>query len=83
MKCRGALRVIEIRRHRDHCVRHRFTKVLLGVVFELLDDQRGEFFRRVILAGELPMELRLAFAHLPLNEIDDFFGLGDGVLFGH
>ena len=77
-----ALGVVEIRRHRDHRVGHRFAEVFLRVVLELLDDERRELLGGIDLAVELAVELRLALAHLALHEIDDLLRLGHGVLLG-
>src|SRR4051794_39905372 len=38
--CRGPFGVVEIRWHRDDCVRHVFAKKLLRIVLELLHDER-------------------------------------------
>ncbi len=78
----GALGVVEIGRNGDDGVGDLRAEVFLGVVLELLDDDRGELLGGIDVLVELAVKLALALAHLALDEIDDFFRLGDGVLLG-
>jgi hypothetical protein len=58
-----ALRVVEVRRHRDDRLGHRLSQVLLCRVLELLQDHRGDFRRRVLLAGSAHARIAVARAH--------------------
>ena len=46
---RLALRIVEVRRHREHCLGDWLSDILLRGLFELLQDHRGDFGRRVLL----------------------------------
>ena len=48
-----ALRVVEVRGHRDDGLRHRGAQLLLGVVLQLLQYHGGDFLRRVVLAVDV------------------------------
>ena len=47
---RVALRIVEIRRHRDHGAVHRFSEKRLRVALQLFQNFRRNFLRRVIAA---------------------------------
>ena len=82
MQCGGPLGVVEVSGDGDHRVRDGFPEILLRVVLELADDQRGELLGGVDLAVKLAVKLRLALAHLALHEIDNLLGLRHRVLLG-
>ena len=79
---RRALRIIEICRDGDHGVRHRFLQIFFRVGFELFEDERRKFFRRINLAVEFAMKLFLRLADLALNEIDDPLRFRDRIILG-
>ena len=47
--CRLALRVVEIRGHRDNRFRHRLTEVILRRLFHLLQNESADLLRAVLL----------------------------------
>src|SRR5437763_5355644 len=79
----GAVRVVEIGRHRDDRISDWLFEIFLGIALQLLDDQRRKFFRGVDFAIEIAVELLLWFAHFALYEIDNFLRVGDRIIFRH
>ena len=47
------LRVVEVRRHGDDRLRHRLTEIVLGRLLQLLEDHRGDLWRRILLVARL------------------------------
>src|SRR5258706_12674533 len=48
-----ALRIVEIRRHSDHSLCDRFTKIRFGIGLDLRQDHRRDFWRRIFLVIDL------------------------------
>ena len=61
------LRVVEVRRHRDHGVGHGLAEIRLGVGLELLQDHRRELRRCQLLVARLD-------AHVVVGPCDDVVG---------
>ena len=59
-----ALRVVEVRGHRDHCVGHGLAEIRLGVGLELLQDHRRELRRCQLRVPRLD-------AHVVVRSCDD------------
>ena len=75
---RLAAHVVEVVRHGDDRVGDR-TDLHLGVLFQLLQDQRGDEFRRQLLAL-IDDEVSLV-AHLAFDRLDDVRGVFHGDAF--
>ena len=65
--------VVEVRRHRDDGFRHRLTEVGLGIPLDLLEDERGDLLRRVLLAVDA---VDVVGAHLALRREHRPFRVG-------
>ena len=76
----GAFGIIEISRHGDDRIGHRYLEIFFRIRLQLLEDESGKFLGGVGRAAELPVKLFLRFAHFALDEIDDFLRFRDGVI---
>ena len=68
---RLALRVVEVRRHGDHCFGDLFAEIILGGLFHLLQHARGNFRRRHLLGPGLDPGIAVLGLHdLVRHELD-------------
>ena len=75
-----ALRVVEVRGHRDDGLVHRVAQVRLGVALQLAEDLRGDLLRRPLLAVDV--EAPVLRAHVPLHGPDRSIRVRDGLALG-
>jgi len=73
-----ALPVVEVRRDRDDGLLDVVAEVLLGVVFDLLEDHRRDLLGRVLLA--LQFDRVVVLAHVALDGLDRLVGILDGLV---
>ncbi len=74
---RLALAVVEVRRHRDDRLRDRLAEVRFRVALEFLQDHRGDFLRRVGLAVDRDLVVRIA--HVTFDGRDRAVRIRDGL----
>ncbi|ELY54131.1 NAD-specific glutamate dehydrogenase [Natronococcus amylolyticus DSM 10524] len=77
---RLALLVVEVRRYGDDGLRDVVAEVLLGVVFDLLENHRRNLLGRVLLVVYLDRVVLLA--HVALDRLDRPVGILDGLVLG-
>ena len=76
-----ALRVVEVRRHRDDRLGHRFTEILLGRALQLHEHARTDLRRRVTLAADLEADVTIGGRDdLERDPLDLFLGRRIGEL---
>ena len=68
---RLALRVVEVRGHRDHRVGDLLAEIVLRRLLQLLQDHRGDLRRRVLLAAHLDPRVAVAAAHHAIRHARD------------
>ena len=74
-----ALRVGEVRRHRDHRVGDGLAEVGLRVALELLQHERADLLRREVLVVDVGLPVG---AHVALDRADGPVDVGDGLALG-
>ena len=74
------LRVVEVRRNRDHCISDGFAKVSLGIALELLQHARTDLLRGVALVIDIDSPVG---AHVALDGSHGAINVGYGLTLGH